>query len=242
MSRRTLWSVSSTMIVLGLTLTLIRPALAGPVLICKSYDIGAAKSLPWGGSDWRAVKTDYDIDRLVDDTLALLTPETPVITRMETLRRAVIYAVWSRVDREVNYRKRNDNAALELFSRLVGDGKRSAAESANRKPDPLRLFDAGFFVESWKQAYVDGSGKKPVDFDGYALVKQAIALRGNDPEMEFAAALITSVRSDKAAHRAHLQKAIAGAPEGSLLARNIVNHFGRKGQSIADLRASLAKN
>jgi hypothetical protein len=161
---------------------------------------------------------------------------------METLRRAVIYAAWSRVDREVNYAKRNDNAAQELFSRIMGHTKQSAFQSASKKPDPLKLFDAGFFLESWKQAYVDGSGKKPADFDGYALVTQAIALRGNDPEMEFAAALITSIRSDKAAHRAHLQKAIAGAPEGSLLARNIVNHFGRKGQSIADLRASLAKN
>ena len=242
MSRRTLRSVPSMFIALGLTLTLVRPALAGPVLICKNYEIGAAKSLPWGGSDWRSVKPDYDINRLVEDTQSLLTPETPVIARMETLRRAVIYSVWARVDREVNYAKRNDNAAQELFSRLVGNSKQSAFQSASKKPDPLKMFDAGFFVESWKQAYVDGSGKKPVDFDGYALVKQAIALRGNDPEMEFAAALITSIRSDKAAHRAHLQKAIAGAPEGSLLARNIINHFGRKGQSIADLRANLAKN
>jgi hypothetical protein len=229
------------LITVGLLLTLVRPAPAGPVLICKNYEIGAAKSLPWGGSDWRSVKPDYDINRLVEDTLALLTPETPVIVRMETLRRAVIYAAWSRVDREVNYAKRNDNAAQELFSRIMGNTKQSAFQSASKKPDPLRLFDAGFFLESWKQAYVDGSGKKPVDFDGYALVKQAIALRGNDPEMEFAAALITSIRSDKAAHRAHLQKAIAGAPEGSLLARNIVNHFGRKGQSIADLRASIER-
>jgi hypothetical protein len=242
MSSKTLRSVSSTLIALGLIATLVRPALAGPVLICRNYEIGAAKSLPWGGSDWRSVKPDYDINRLVEDTVSLLTPETPVIVRMETLRRAVIYAAWSRVDREVNYTKRNDNAAQELFSRLVANGKQSAFQSASRKPDPMKLFDAGFFVESWKQAYVDGSGKKPVDFDGYALVKQGIALRGNDPEMEFAAALITSIRSDKTAHRAHLQKAIAGAPEGSLLARNIVNHFGRKGQSIADLRASLAKN
>jgi hypothetical protein len=223
-------------------LALVRPAMAGPVLICKTYEIGAAKSLPWGGSDWRAVKPDYDINRLVEDTLALLTPETPVIVRMETIRRAVIYAAWARVDREVNYAKRSDKAAQDLFSRLVVGGKQSALQSASRKPDPLKIFDAGFFVESWKQAYVDGSGKKPVDFDGYALVKQAIALRGNDPEMEFAAALITSIRSDKTAHRAHLQKAIAGAPKGSLLARNIINHYGRKGQSIADLRASLAKN
>ena len=227
---------------MGLLLALVRPAPAGPVLICKNYEIGAAKSLPWGGSDWRSVKPDYDINRLVEDTLALLTPETPVIVRMETLRRAVIYAAWSRVDREVNYAKRNDNAAQELFSRIMGNTKQSAFQSASKKPDPLRLFDAGFFVESWKQAYVDGSGKKPVDYDGYALVKQAIALRGNDREMEFAAALITSIRSDKAAHRVHLQKAIAGAPEGSMLARNIINHFGRKGQSIADLRESLAKN
>jgi hypothetical protein len=242
MSRRTLRSVSSILVTLGLLLALVRPAPAGPVLICKNYEIGAAKSLPWGGSDWRAVKPDYDINRLVDDTLALLTPETPVIVRMETLRRAVIYAAWSRVDREVNYAKRNDTAAQELFSRLMGNSKQSAFQSASRKPDPLKLFDAGFFVESWKQAYVEGSGKKPADFDGYALVKQAIAMRGNDPEMEFAAALITSVRSDNAGRRAHLQKAIAGAPEGSLLARNIINHLGRKGQSIADLRASLAKN
>jgi hypothetical protein len=92
MTRRTLRSVSSILITAGLLLALVRPAPAGPVLICKNYEIGAAKSLPWGGSDWRSVKPDYDINRLVEDTLALLTPDTPVIVRMETLRRAVIYA------------------------------------------------------------------------------------------------------------------------------------------------------
>ncbi len=241
MTRRTLRSGSVALIALALSLTLFRPALAGPVLICKTYEIGNAKSLPWGGSEWRSVKSDYDINRLVEDTLALLTPDTPALVRMETLRRATIYAVWARHDREVNYAKRNDKAAQYLFQRLMNYSKRSAFESASKKPDPLRMFDAGFFMESWKQAEGHG-GNKPVDFDGYALVKQAIALRGNDPEMEFAAALITSIRPDKAAHRAHLQKAIAGAREGSLLARNIINHFGRSGQSLAELRASLAKN
>ncbi|MGH9766465.1 MAG: hypothetical protein ACREAB_03445 [Blastocatellia bacterium] len=241
MTRGIFRSVSVTLAALALTLSLFQPALAGPVLICKTYEIGNAKSLPWGGSEWRSVKSDYDINRLVEDTLALLTPDAPVLARMETLRRATIYAEWARHDREVNYAKRNDNAAQELFSRLATNSKQSAFHAASRKPDPLKLFDAGFYVESWKQAQGHG-GKKPLDFDGYALVKQAIALRGNDPEMEFAAALITSIRPDKAAHRAHLQKAIAGAKEGSLLARNIVNHFGRGGQSLADLRASLAKN
>src|SRR5262249_1646033 len=76
MSRRTLRSVSSILITTGLLLALVGSAPAGPVLICKNYEIGAAKSLPWGGSDWRSVKPDYDINRLVEDTLALLTPET----------------------------------------------------------------------------------------------------------------------------------------------------------------------
>src|SRR5262247_953708 len=132
MSRRTLRSVTSTLIVLGLTLALVRPAPAGPVLICKNYEIGAAKSLPWGGSDWRSVKPDYDINRLVEDTLALLTPETPVIVRMETLHRAVIYAAWSRVDREINHARSNDNAAQELVSRLMGNSKQSAFQAASK--------------------------------------------------------------------------------------------------------------
>jgi hypothetical protein len=51
-----------------------------------------------------------------------------------------------------------------------------------------------------------------------------------------AAALATQ---DKAAQRAHLQKAVAGAPEGSLLARNLVSHFGDRGRNLAELRASV---
>ena len=69
------------------------------------------------------------------------------------------------------------------------------------------------------------------------MVRKAIELRGGDAEMEFAAAIITSSQSDKTAQRVHLQKALAGAKEGSLLARNIVSHFAQPGQSLADLRA-----
>src|SRR5262245_50874940 len=77
-----------------------QPAIAGPPLICHPIETGDAKSLPWGSSaDWRAAKPDYDLNRLVEDTLALLTPETPVLARMETLRRATIYAVWAKRDR-----------------------------------------------------------------------------------------------------------------------------------------------
>src|SRR5688500_20051787 len=65
---------------------------AGTPLICHPYAIGAAKSLPGSDGDWKGVNPNYDRTNLVRDTLALLTPETPVIVRMETLRRAAIYA------------------------------------------------------------------------------------------------------------------------------------------------------
>jgi hypothetical protein len=49
-------------------------------------------------------------------------------------------------------------------------------------------------------------------------------LRGSDPEMEFAAAVI-SLYPSRSAHREHLQRAYRGAAEGSLLARNLASHF-----------------
>jgi hypothetical protein len=55
-------------------------------------------------------------------------------------------------------------------------------------------------------------------------LRKAIALRGSDPEMEFAAALMTTEggRSD---HDRHLQNAMAGAKADAMLARNLASRF-----------------
>jgi hypothetical protein len=231
-------SKSLAMAALAVVVAVTQVARAGPVLICHPYEIGNAKSLPWAGTEWRSVKSDYDLNRLVDDTLALLTPDTPVVVRMETLRRATIYAVWSQRDPAVRLNAENAKVAGRLLDRLLGRLKQSA--SANR-PDTLAMFDAGYFIESWKNSI---DGKSAPQIDGYGMIVKAAAIRGGDPSMEFASALITSVRSDKTAHRAHLQKALAGAPEGSLLARNIVKQFADRGRNLTELRASvgMAKN
>lgn len=206
-------------------------AQAGPPLICHPYEIGNAKSLPWAGNEWRDVKKDYDINRLVNDTLALLTPDVPVIARMETLRRATIYAVWSNYDQKVGYyAAKNEKVAGELLERLLARVREAERKG---KVDALALFDAGYFAESWKMA----DQKSAPKVDGYAMVNKASSLRGTDATMEFAAALMIR---NKTVQRAHLQKAVAGAPEGSLLARNIVGHFSDRGRNLAELRASLA--
>jgi len=80
-------TISIVAVLLGFT-TL---AQAGPPLICHPIEIGQAKSLPWVEFNQRG-RTDYDLKNLSRDTLAILDSHTPVLVRMETLRRATIYA------------------------------------------------------------------------------------------------------------------------------------------------------
>ncbi|MFB3923408.1 MAG: hypothetical protein ACE145_16935 [Terriglobia bacterium] len=222
--------------ILAGTLAIPQIAQAGPPLICHPFDIGGAKSLPWAGGDresgrdWRGVDPNYEVGRLVADTLALLTPETPVIVRMETLRRAAVYGAWALRDRKVDYSVKDEKVARELLARLLAKAKDAEAKG---KPDALAWFDAGYLAESYKQAGLT------IDVNGYELVGKAIALRAQDPEIEFAAAIITEGGRPSKEHREHFQKAISGAKDGSLLAKNLVLHFGNRGTTIAELKASL---
>lgn len=247
MRRNLLLSISITLTSLLFLLVVQQAALAGPPLICHPFEIGNARSLPWSGSQWRDVNKTYNINRLVDDTLGLLTPETPVLVRMETLRRATVYAVWSMYDREVGYTVKDPAVANALLSQLKARVPGPGAKSHNRAT-ALALFDYGYLLASYKQA---GDSSKGVGLssgaDGYALIVKAIAAAGgSDPEMEFAAALASSDRPRGAqaalqgAHLAHLRKAAAGAKDGSLLARNLVTHFSNRGKTIGELRASVA--
>jgi hypothetical protein len=210
-------------------------AFAGPPLICHSIEIGNARSLPWGGgADWRSVKHDYDIHRLVGDTLVLLGPETPAIVRMETLRRATVYSIWSARDYKVGYPNKDFSVATELLARL---SMRAEDSRIKGRAQALALFDYGYLVESYRQSLPEDS-ELIRGLDGYASVTKAIELAGGDPEMEFAAALI-AMDPRRGDQTAHLQKAAAGAAEGSLLARNLILRFGDRGKSIAELRNNI---
>jgi hypothetical protein len=207
-------------------------AQAGPPLICHTIEIGQAKSLPWVSHNWNLSGSErYDTKNLVKDTLEILGPDTPVLVRMETLRRATLYA---RADRLV---------AKELLAKLYA--RATSAESSGH-PDALAWFDFGYLTETYKQwigqkwMLVNKGEQNPAaGVDGYALVKKAIALRGNDAQMEFAAALIT-FSGPQDAHRQHAQKAIAGAKNDSLLAQNLATHFiGPQSETMSEM---LAKN
>jgi hypothetical protein len=194
-------------------------AQAGPPLICHPIEIGSAKSLPWVEFNQRA-SNDYDLKNLSQDTLAILDSRTPVLVRMETLRRATIYA------------RRDPQAAKELITRLHA---RAANSDAAGRPDALAWFDVGYLAEAYQQWMGKGEPDPAAGLDGYSWVKKAISLRGPDPEMEFAAALIT-LASPGGAHRDHLEKALAGAKQDPLLARNLASNFNH--QTMSELLAS----
>lgn len=204
-----------------LTLTVVQPTdlFAGPPLVCHPFEIGNASSLPAGSGPF-GMKGNYDRTQLVEQTLTLLKPETPVIVRMETLRRAAVYTSRGLAGLEGNkgYSDEDKALAFALISRLSA---RALDAEAEGRSDAQAWFDAGYFIESCEQAGFS------TGLAGYDWVKKALALRGGDPEIEFAAALICTMKG-RSNHQEHLRKASVGARKGSLLAANIDKRFGKR--------------
>ena len=207
---------------LAALICLTLPVLAGPPLICHPLEIGAAQSLPWSGTDWRAVKRDYDLNRLVPDTLALLKPETPIIVRMETLRRATMYARWARLDYKVGYAVKDMKVSDELLARLVARAREAEARGVKTRADALALFDAGYLTECYRQSSQASDHKSAPAYDGYAWVARASQSLGQSAETEFALALLLADRpAQKGIQQAHYRRALSGANQSALLARNL---------------------
>jgi hypothetical protein len=139
---------------------------------------------------------------------------------METLRRATLYA------------RKDPEAAKQLLLQLVTRAKSTEASS---NPDAFALFDAAYLTEAYKQ-WLGEKGENPANgLDGLPWIKHAMRLRPNDPQMAFAAALIT-LRGPEADHREYAQLATAGAKNDELLKRNLAIHFlGAEGQTMSEM-------
>jgi hypothetical protein len=240
MTSQQIYSPRFAITLIAAMLSFAAVAHAGPPLICHSIEIGNAKSLPWISHTWNLSGGEtYDTKNLARDTLDILGPNTPVLVRMETLRRATLYA------------RKDPAAAKELLAKL--HARATSAESAGH-PDALAWFDVGYLAETYKQwigqewMRVSKDEQNPAaGVAGYSLVKKALDLRGlsqngNDAQMEFAAALIT-LSGPRDAHREHAQKAIAGAKNDPLLAQNLASRFtGPQTETISELFAKNSRS
>lgn len=196
------------------------PVFAGPPLLCHPFDTAGAPSLAWGnGKGWNQPLRKYDLATLGENTQALLTPQTPVVARMETLRRAAIYA------------SRDGAIARDLAAKL--DAQAQAEQGDDAKV--LALFDAGYFRETLQEIVrVQADDRPPFDHadtkglrellasgDGNARIEQALALRPGDASLHFAAALVAKADEHKSDHARHTRLARATSGEDELLARNL---------------------
>jgi len=177
-----------------------RWALSGPPLICHGVDVPEGKSLPWG-KDASTRSPSYNASNVVNDALEFLTPQMPVLTRMETLRRATLY-----IDR-------NKSQADDLLGHLMA---RALDAEAGGRPDALAWFDAGYIIQCYRQTGTPRSfgpgvtkGEGASSIEGYSWVAKAIALQGTkvDPGLEVGAALMTA-DSRAPEHEVHLKNAI----------------------------------
>ena len=196
----------------------VAPVLAGPPLLCHPFDIGDARSLPWG-PDWSQGRSDYNVANLVGDTEAILTPATPVIVRMETLRRAALYA------------SLDGKVARQLLQSL--NARATAAERAgdSSPATAMALFDAGYLTETYRQisdlGRSSGWGARSATIagvigkaNGRSFMDRTIALRPDDGAIQFAAALVAA-STDRSACLQHAARAREGASKDPLLAKNI---------------------
>jgi hypothetical protein len=221
MHPKLLRSIRQTLPVIALFFFQVNAAFAGPPLICHAFDIGNAKSLPWISHDWNLSGTEnYDTHNLATDTLSILKASQVPLVHMETLRRATLYA------------RRDPLAAKQLLLQLVARAKSSEASST---PDAFALFDAAYLSEAYKQ-WLGEKGENPANgLDGFSWIKRAMQLRPDDPEMAFAAALMT-LHSPESEHREYTKITMAGANHDQLLQRNLSTHFlGAQSPSMAEM-------
>lgn len=192
--------------------------LAKAPLICHRFDIGGARSLPWISQNWNLTGSEsYDTKNLSSDTLSILDSSPVVLVHMETVRRATLYA------------QKDAGASTELLTRLMA---RADSSGSSSHPNALAIFDLGYLAEAYQPWLGESASNPAAGIDGYALVNQALALRGADPQMEFAAALMALGRP-ASEHQAHAQKAMAEAKGDVLLAGNLSCRFlGPESQTV----------
>jgi hypothetical protein len=198
-------------------------ALAGPPMICHVINIGSAQTLPSVDLNYHKGSGNYDLNNLPHDTLAILDSNPSVLVHMETLRRATIYA------------RQDSLIAKQLILRLHARAESARADNKGA----LAWFDFGYLTETYKQWLGAGEPNPARNIDGYALVEKAIGLRGSDPEMEFAAALITLIGPERN-HSEHVQKALDGANTDALLAQNLSSTF--RNQTVSSLLTNGKKD
>ena len=129
---------------------------------------------------------------------------------METLRRAALYT-----DRDVD-------RATTLIAALMARALDTEASEANAS---LAWLDAGYLAQCYDQLGIRTGVRCGAagGIVGYAWVQRSLELNPDDAELEFAAAMVTSLAGG-AEHERHVSQVRKLADPGSLVSRNLKVH------------------
>lgn len=191
-------------------------AVAGPPLLCHSIDIGGALSLPFGTNSWKDRSEQVTASEILAATLRILNSDSPVLLRMETLRRATIYAA--------DDATLAGNLLVHLLENVVENGTEGRRAA-------LAQFDLGYLLCTYQQQ--SSSLPQLARTSGYVWVQKAARALPEESAVQFACALITCYPR-QTVFAGHLQAALRGASNDRLLADNLVAHFGQ-GESYVEL-------
>jgi hypothetical protein len=212
--------------------TIATPALAGPPLLCHQIQIGDAQSLPWG-KDTFSTAAEYDAGKVVNDTLQLLTPDLPVLARMETLRRATVY-----IGQDPS---RADDLLGSLLTRTL-----DAEVTMDAKALALCYFDAGYFAATLNQAGVKTSfgpqnGKHDLHrVAGYAWMVRGYKIADLDGDMALGLALVTA-DTRMSEHNMFLEQAVNASPADDAARNDLLEWVCQiRGTTLDAIRAKFA--
>lgn len=201
------------------------PALAGPPMICMEFQCDEV-AIPLGDNSLQP-KKGFNTRKLPERTADALDKADSVIERMETIRRAAIYAA------------RANGSTEDVFNALAWRAL-NAEVSGDTRAYADALFDAGYFAATMANfgEKIDGSPAASQGLAGYAWITRAIELSDDDASMHFAASLAThpvmrSSKRDLFEH--HVAMASLGIETDPVLARNLqahMNHFDESTERI----------
>ena len=165
---------------------------------------------------------EYNLSKLVPDTLRILEESDSALVHAETLRRAAIYC-----DRNFKLEAR---LMLALMERVIDSDRRV-------KPIPLASFDAGYFG-----ACLDELGSE-IDVDAVGWMEQDIG-RG-DPGVPLGAALVLAIQGEKGRARArgHLRTILQMKTDDRvrLVRKNLATYAKREYDPVGRIVRELQK-
>jgi len=233
--------------------TLWTPAaheLKGPPAVCQPFAIGDADSLPWEEGAF-GIDSGFSTAKLVPTTRKLLDGQADALVRMETLRRAVIYAVGvghygKKSPPSAQERKlRTQELILMLQQRALAVhlGVQPATAAAAMPP----LFDLGYALSAIRQ--LDGVSKVPSGFaSGEQELTKSAAWSGATAAMHLGAGLGLWLSRDQDLRDHHFLQAATLAPKQSKGFQENLNDCAKRFFNLKsydalrkDLQARLAK-